>query len=361
MASIDKRPGGRYRARWREYPGGPQKTRQFERKGDAERFLDGVRGELARGLYIDPDGGRVRFREYAEQWRTAQIHRASTAAQAETYLRVHAYPYLGNRELGTVRRSEIQAWVKQRSDVLAPSTVEVVYRWVATVFKAAVADRLIPASPCANVKLPKKDAAELVPLTVDEVERLAAAMPERYRALIVFDAGMGLRQGECFGLTVDRIDFLRRHVRVDRQLVDVVKGQPVFGPPKSQAGFRTVPMPAVVGDALSAHLARFGTGSHGLVFTNTLGRPLRRSALGTAWHRAARAAEIPEWATFHDLRHFYASLLISRGCSVKTVQRRLGHQSAMETLDTYSHLWPDSDDETRDAVDSVLGGLRAVG
>lgn len=259
-----------------------------------------------------------------------------------------------------MRRGELQAWVKQRSEVLAPSTVEVVYRWVATVFKSAVADRLIPSSPCVNVKLPKKNGVELVPLCVDEVERLAAAMPERYRALIVFDAGMGLRQGECFGLTVDRIDFLRRQVRVDRQLVDVTDGQPTFGPPKSQAGFRTVPMPAVVGDAVSAHLARFGTGPDGLVFTNTFGRPLRRSAFGTAWHRAARAAEIPEWATVHDLRHFYVSLLISRGCSVKSVQRRLGHQSPMETLDTYSHLWPNSDDGTHDAVDAVLGGMRAV-
>ena len=66
LASIDKRPDGHYRARWREYAGGPQKTRQFERKADAQRFLDGVRGDLARGLYVDPDGGRVKFREYAE-------------------------------------------------------------------------------------------------------------------------------------------------------------------------------------------------------------------------------------------------------------------------------------------------------
>jgi integrase len=58
--------------------------------------------------------------------------------------------------------------------------------------------------------------------------------------------------------------------------------------------------------------------------------------------------------TMHGLRHFYASLLIRHGESVKTVQARLGHASAAEALDTYSHLWPDSDDRTRAAVDSVL-------
>jgi len=58
----------------------------------------------------------------------------------------------------------------------------------------------------------------------------------------------------------------------------------------------------------------------------------------------------------HSLRHYYASLLIRHGESVKTVQARLGHASAVETLDTYSHLWPDSDDRTREAIDTVLGG-----
>ena len=57
---------------------------------------------------------------------------------------------------------------------------------------------------------------------------------------------------------------------------------------------------------------------------------------------------------FHELRHYYASLLIDSGASVKVVQARLGHKSAEETLNTYSHLWPDSDDRTRDAIDAVL-------
>jgi hypothetical protein len=69
---------------------------------------------------------------------------------------------------------------------------------------------------------------------------------------------------------------------------------------------------------------------------------------------AVKTAGLPAGTSYHDLRHFYASLLIDHGESVKVVQRRLGHASATETLDTYSHLWPDSEDRTRDAVDSVL-------
>ena len=107
-------------------------------------------------------------------------------------------------------------------------------------------------------------------------------------------------------------------------------------------------------DALAAHLAEFPAGPDGLVFTLS-GKPITRSAFGHKWRAAVETAGLPAGTGFHALRHYYASLLIRHGESVKTVQARLGHASAVETLDTYSHLWPDSDDRTRDAIDSVLG------
>jgi integrase len=137
--------------------------------------------------------------------------------------------------------------------------------------------------------------------------------------------------------------------------------------------------PKVVVDALAAHLAAFPAArveildaTHkpdpkrrlaALVFTSATGRPLRRIRFSDVWRAAAATAGIGDGVTFHDLRHYYASLLIRHGESVKVVQKRLGHKSAVETLDTYSHLWPDSDshlwpdseDRTREAVDEVLG------
>ena len=84
-------------------------------------------------------------------------------------------------------------------------------------------------------------------------------------------------------------------------------------------------------------------------------KPITRSVFGHKWRAAVKGARLPAGTGFQALRHYYASLLIRHGESVKTVQSRLGHASAVETLDTYSHLWPDSDDRTRDAIDSVLG------
>ena len=160
---------------------------------------------------------------------------------------------------------------------------------------------------------------------------------------------------------MDRIDWLRRTVRVDRQLVLLPGAPPTLTPPKTEASVRTIPLPRVVVDALAAHLAAYPAGPGGLVFTSPEGQPQRRTAFSArVWRPAVQAAGLDryddgEGATFHDLRHHYASLLIRFGESVKTVQARLGHASAAETLDTYSHLWPDSDDRTREAVDAALG------
>lgn len=94
-----------------------------------------------------------------------------------------------------------------------------------------------------------------MPPTVEQVEALVEAMPARYRAMVVLAAGTGLRQGEAFGLTLDRVDFLRRQLKVDRQIVLLPGSGPVLASPKTMASYRTIPLPAVVLDALAAHLA----------------------------------------------------------------------------------------------------------
>ena len=306
------------------------------------------------GGYIDPKAGRIRFRDYAEVWRSRQLWRESSAARIESDLRVHLYPAIGSLPLVAVRPSDLDVLVKSLAGRLAPTTVEGVYRLAATVFKAAIRDRIITTTPCVDVKLPEKPRREVVPLTVSQVAELADLVPDRYRALIVLGAGCGLRLSEAVGVTVDRVDFLRRTVTVDRQLVTPSKGAPRFGPPKRAASNRVVPLPAVVADALAFHLQKYWEGPDGLIFTNAAGNPIRRNSFSPIFRQAGDQVGIAQGDGFHELRHHYASLLISSGCSVTVVQRRLGHATAQETLDTYSHLWPDDDERTIDAVDMAL-------
>jgi integrase len=242
---------------------------------------------------------------------------------------------------------------------LAPTTVESYFRVLAAVMLAAKRDRLIHQSPTDGIRLPRleESAAALVPLTVEQVRALSEAVQPRYRALVLVSAGLGLRQGEACGLTVDRVNFLRRTVRVDRQLVTPAgKGGPVyFGPPKTTSSNRVLTLPESVADVLAAHIARYPSAPDGLIFTSGTGAPLRRSTWGKAFLVAARSIGVD--ASTHDLRHHCASLLISASCSVKAVQHFLGHKNASETLDTYGHLWPGDEDRIRAAIDAALSGV----
>ncbi|WP_062526039.1 tyrosine-type recombinase/integrase [Demequina rhizosphaerae] len=354
MASVDKRPNGKYRARYYD-AARKQHARHFARKIDAKRWLDEVTAAVVTGRYVDPGAGRITLHAFAEEvWRPAQQHRPGTQALVRGHLGRHVYPALGDRPLDSIHASDIQALVTSASKHLSPATVTVIYRYVSSIFKAAVRDRRILESPCVEIKLPKAPVKRVEPITTATVEAIIEAVPPRYRALVVLAAGTGMRQGEVFGLTTDRVDFLARRIIVDRQLTTVSNERPTFGPVKTDASNRRIPLPMVVGDALLEHLARFEPGADGLIFTNDYGEPLRRSGFNQMWAKALASAGIGR-TVFHSLRHYYASLLIRHGESVKAVQERLGHASATETLDTYSHLWPDSDDRTREAVDAVLG------
>jgi integrase len=185
---------------------------------------------------------------------------------------------------------------------LASSTIGVVYSFLAGIFRAAVRDRLIGASPCVSIRLPKPEPKRVEPLATEKVEALIEAMPSRYRALVVLAAGTGLHQGEAFAVEVEAVDWLRRTLRVDRQLVLLPGGEPYITPPKTPASYRTMPLPQIV-DALAAHLATFPAtrveildATHKpdpkrrratLVFTGATGRPLRRTRFSDIWRPAA--------------------------------------------------------------------------
>jgi integrase len=351
MASITKVTGG-YRARWRT-PDGASRSKTFARKLDADRHLTSIEHTKLTGTYVDPRAGRVTVADYAAGWQASRVHRASSAERLDVYLRRHVLPHLGARPIGSLRHSEVQAWVRRLSEDLAPGTVESVFRGLSGMMRSAVRDRIITANPCDDVVLPRRPKCEVIPPTVDEVATLLGAMPERYRILGVLAAGAGLRQGEALGLTVDRVDFLRRSLRVDRQLVTLVGQAPTWAPPKSEASVRTVPLADVVLDELSAHLATFPAGPDGLVCTYQDGGPIKRNRFGAMWRQSVARAGLERSFRYHDLRHHFASALIAGNCSIKAVQHALGHASAKETLDTYAHLWPDSDDLTREAINTA--------
>lgn len=356
MASVDKDPARRrtpWVVRWRD-EAGKQRKKGFARKVDADRFRAEVEHQLNTGSYVDAAAGKTTFRAYAEQWRAMQPHRPRTAGRVESELRVHVYPAFGGRPIAQLRTSELQAFVTGLT--VAPGTVRTIFSTVRAVLAAAMLDRIIGRNPAAGrqVKLPEMPRKQVEPLTIAQVSALSEAVPDRYRALVLVGAGTGLRQGELFGVQVADIDFLRRTLKVERQVQTKRGGGGEIRPLKNKNSYRTIPLGRSVVDVLAAHLAANPAKGTEHVFTDGAGELLHRNAFNqTVWRPARAAAGQPE-VGMHDLRHFYASLLIRGSLSVKVVADRLGHANAAMTLNVYSHLWPDDEDRSRDAVDAVL-------
>jgi integrase len=346
VASIQKRPNGRWRARYKDSED-REHARHFARKADAELWLAQVRADQLRGTYVDPRAGRVTVQQFAQAWLAAQGHRPGTRRLYERTLRLHVLPTLGQRPLDSIRRTDIQGLITASAQELSPKTVENHLRLIRAVFNAAVEDQLISVSPVRKISRQPVTRSRVVPLSVGQIDALVAAIPDRYRALVVTAVGSGLRQGELLGLRAEDVDLDRGLVHVRHQLVSVPGTPPHLGPPKTVSSLRTVPVPTFVTSALAAHLGTYPVGPYGVLFTNKRGAVVNRQSLHRSFQYALRTAGLPNTITFHQLRHTYASLLIEAGESVTVVAARLGHKNATETLATYSHLWPSSEEQTR--------------
>jgi integrase len=206
-----------------------------------------------------------------------------------------------------------------------------------------------------RVALPRDEQERIVPLTVEQVRALADAVAPRYWAMVMTQAGLGLRIGELLALRVVDVDFLRRTVRVEHQ-IDPKTRERI--PPKTPRSRRTLPLPDVVAEALAQHIATFPPTTDGLIFHTSTDRPYWQEHYGArVLARAVEHARLPAGTTSHDLRHHYASVLLAAGESVVAVAERLGHQDATLVLTTYGHLMPDSEDRTRRAVDEAWNAV----
>lgn len=369
MASIKKRDDGRWRARYRG-PDGRERAKHFDRKVDAEAWVTEQESAKLRGSWRDPALGRMKFRSWSEDVEGTRVdRRASTRARDATLLRTRVLPTFGDQPLAAITTQDVKRWVANLSAAgLAPTTIRKCYQLAARVLDEAALEGLIAASPCQRITLPTDDRDPLPLVTPEQVEGLAAAIDDRYRALVLTAAYTGLRWGELAGLRLPRVDFLRRRIDVAEILTEV-DGVLAFGPPKTSKSRGTVSFPAFLADELGAHVGKYPDPDRdrGLVFTSEDGTPLRRSNFGRrAWAPAAVAAGIGayvkpargkaryEGATFHSLRHACASWLIHAGANPLEVAEKLRHSRVTTTLATYGHLFPGTDER----LDGLLEMMR---
>lgn len=352
---------------------GKQHTKSFKRQVDAKRWVATEEAKVVRGDWIDPAAGKVTFTAFYADWAPRQVWLSSTRENADL---ATAGVTFGDMQLRSIRRSHVEAWVKNMTSRLAPTTIDTRLTIVRGVFRAAVADRLIASDPTVGVVLPRRrkaEAAMRITTHTDVAKLLDAAEPPNrpksrpgFTAYVALCAFAGLRRGEALGVQVGDIDFLGRTLRVTRQLqrakaADISAAKDlvdaageitvVVRPPKYESE-RTIYLPDELIAILSEHVRQhtpdgeptrwlFGEG----------GRPWHDNLVDYRWRSTRTDAGLTH--KLHDLRHYFASGLIAAGCDVVTVQRAMGHASATTTLSTYAHLWPTAEDKTRAAASEM--------
>jgi len=384
---------------------GVRRLKTFDRKKEADNFAATAHVEVREGLHV-ADSASATIREAGKLWIAARERAGreqATVAQYKQHLDLHITPFIGDTRLNAlnvpaVRSFEDQLRDEGRSDAMVRKVLVSLGSLLADAnerglcTRNAVRDMRGRRGP-ADTRQSKRRKAKLrvgvdIP-TPEEIRTLCGFLSGKQRPLMLTAIFTGLRASELRGLPWAAIDFDKSELRVYQRADRYNK----IGRPKSEAGERTVPMPAIVTNALrewKLKCPRRDTGKVDeagepirvldLVFPNGQGNV---ESLGNIINRALIPVQLKAGITvdtgkvddegkpvltakytgMHALRHFYASWCINSredgglGLQPKTVQERLGHSSIVMTMDVYGHLFPkaEGNDEMTAAANALLG------
>jgi integrase len=264
---------------------------------------------------------------------------------------------------------------------VAQSSIRTYFDVLNVILNAALVDKVVPDNPCRAIRISAvlrglSRAPKWVP-TTEDVLSLLRVVPDEYQAAIWLGAGEGMRLGEVLA-TEDGtrcVDQLHREVHVVQRLRfhKAAYGGFYLAPPKS-GSVGDVDLDDQVAIVIAAHIRNHppvivelpditaGTPDPGkqptrrpvaLLFTDHAGRPIHDQHWSKLWKQWRHAAGWPDEGTFHSLRHYYATALITAGADPTDVQKALRHSSLRITLETYVHWWPKKD-RRRNVIGTAL-------
>ena len=319
---------------------GQEISKHFTRKIDAQNWLDEITADVVKDEYVTPADQALTVDQWCDMWlRTQGTNRESTQRQAKSDLeRIRAQ--FGDLALKDVRPSMVKAWLGEmlQGEGLAASTVSKYRRRLAQVMNAAVEDRLLARSPVTRATaIESVEDDEPFWYSTEQVWALYEAYGD-LGAAVLLGAFAGLRIGEACGLRTSDVDW-------QRGLITPAVQWPAE-PLKTKESRKPIPVPLELIDLLNRHVK---PGAEWVV-TDEIGGQVGPWKI----QRLQRKVRPDDRARFHDLRHYFASMLIAQGANVIEVQHRMRHKKASITLDTYSHLMQDSAESTRGMVGEVI-------
>lgn len=334
MASIRKRPDGKWRARYRD-ASGKEHARHFkfrdnprDPESSAQHWLDSVTTSVMTGTYVGPKTAKMTVGAWCESWLAGYgTNRTSTVKSARTHI-ARIRPKFGDRQMGSIRPSEVKRWMAElKAEGLADSTIYALHRRLSQLYTDAVHDGIVPRSPVGRRTSPGAAKQRPYVATTAQVWALYGALPEHFRPVVLLGAFVGLRVAEIAAPRVTDLDFMRGIISPTIQYPSE--------PLKTDMSKTPIPIPREVALELNRIPAQWGSNT---LVVGAYGRPVAPYTIETAFRKArVTVPGLPDGFRIHDLRHYYASLLIAAGLDIKTVQARLRHASAKTTA---RHLRP---------------------
>jgi integrase len=355
--------GTKWKARYTD-PAGRDRRRTFERKMDAEKFLERVGTEMQTSEWIDPKTTKSRFDDWVDVWWKTTVKLApSTRRGYEKMLRLYLRPKFDGRKISSIEWLEVELFATALlENELSAKTVRETLSVLSLIMKTAMRARVIRENPASGHTMPSRRKQTQI-LAMPEIVRLVAHTEVRYRPAIWLLVLAGLRASELCGLRVMDIDWQANTLTVN-EVQMWVKGELVVKGPKTASGVRTIPLPAwLVADISTVINARAESAGIAILatdrlFTSPTGKPMLDHTIWRIVNRAQESAGLPRFRPY-DLRHSHASLLINLGAHPKAISERMGHTEIGVTMDVYGHLFKGAQGQLTQDLEDLIERSRA--
>jgi integrase len=282
--------------------------------------------------------------------------RPSTLRRDRSIFNCHLDPVFGRTPIDQIGFRSAQRFVAELAGSgLAPRTVRKAAGLLTQSLDIAVRSGLLAQNPTRGLSLPQIPHKEPTFLDPEEVDRLASAIAKPYGTFVLVGAYAGLRHGELAALRVERVGVAASNIDVVETRTLGSDGAPTFGPPKSRAGRRTVPVPSFVIDELGDDILARGLEPGDLVWTSALGSPLSEGNFRSRVWRPATIAARLEGLRIHDLRHTCIAMWSRSLASPRAAAKWAGHANPALVLNVYGGVF---DDESTAVMDRLTSYAR---